>query len=184
MQQNTSSSRWTRRLSLACGALAILWGYPFAPSIARAEESHAAPPDGGAAFAKSFASVRGRIALSSSPLADPTSGRAELIAATKEAGRGKLKRQDEGNWPLYFMAFLRQPPGGGAAVALVFSQGKPTNATSVVDLGLKPTQRVVASNVTLSPNQGFESGQSYRVQVVAQRNGKDTVLAETTLTLE
>jgi hypothetical protein len=88
-------------------------------------------------------------------------------------------------WTMYFVAFLNKQPGA-KEVQLVFydsavKQHEPTNAFAIAT---QPSAKILTSNITISPEQNFKAGHTYKVMVTRLVGGKEVVYAATHVTLK
>lgn len=120
----------------------------------------------------------------------PTSGAddKETIAAIKKAQvtsvTGEKNAEDVTVWRFHYTAFLNKT--GPTSVKLVFTTNdkeKRYAADQRLD-GVDPKSPVISGDVSITEDDGLNKGKSYLVKMVASIGGKETTLAQTTLSMK
>jgi hypothetical protein len=91
----------------------------------------------------------------------------------------------DGSWTIYFVAFLKKPPGV-KEVNIVFydTAVKSHEETNAIQIATQASAKILVSNVQIGPEQGFKAGHTYNVLITRLVGGKEDVYARTTLTLK
>lgn len=100
-------------------------------------------------------------------------------AASPEAAETPGENQP---WTIELSAVLKKPAWAGNALFLFFDLDDPDalpnrQFTALYQAPIKAAPKV-AARVTLTPDEGFRAGHTYRVRIVQLINGKEIVLAE------
>jgi hypothetical protein len=100
-------------------------------------------------------------------------------AGSPEAAENPTENQP---WTLDLSAVLKKPAWAGNALFLFFDLDDPEalpnrQFTALYQAPVKAAPKV-AAKVTLTPDEGFRAGHTYRVRIVQLINGKEIVLAE------
>jgi hypothetical protein len=117
----------------------------------------------------------------------------ELKAENKAA---LLRDPDSASWKVYFVANLTKA-AGAEDVNIVFydlkdkadkgkkpQPGQDLEPVQAYPIRVKPTAKVLMSEVDLKPEEGFKPGGKYQVLITRLVNGKEDVYARTTLELK
>ncbi len=121
---------------------------------------------------------------SKSAIIVPRFSRASSIAATD----GSQPAPDEhASWTLEVTGTLKRPAWSGNALFLFFDLEDPEaienrQFTALYQAPVKAGAKV-AARVSLSPEDGFRAGHTYRIRVVQLINGKEIVLGESDVSL-
>lgn len=89
-----------------------------------------------------------------------------------------LIHDKNGNWPFFFLAFLKKAPGI-STVNLVWyklGKGKPEQ-TDYTEFTVSPNENTLQGSITLQPAQGFDPKSKYEARITILENGKEVVLA-------
>lgn len=102
----------------------------------------------------------------------------------KKQGTSTITAQNDA-WTMYFVAFLSKQPGA-PEVQLVFydsavKEHEPTNAFAIAT---QSSAKILVSNITISAEQNFKAGHTYKVMVTRLVGGKEVVYAATHVTLK
>jgi hypothetical protein len=133
--------------------------------------------------------MKGQLIVTAEELAMPAGEDKAVIAALKKAGVKAVSgyRGGEGSnaWTFHFIAFMKKAPGKGEVSLDFYTDDKEKLYVANKRLsGLDPKLALVASKVDISEEDGVKKGGRYMVKLSAEIGGKDTVLAETKLTLK
>ena len=116
----------------------------------------------------------------------PRSASAERTIELFERGRQEVLTSaddDATRWDFRFMGFLTEEPRTGE-LSLDFYRVEDGKWLSSQRLFASPRMRVLSGPASLSAADGVEVGLSYKLKLVAERDGKRVVLAETRLITE
>ena len=116
----------------------------------------------------------------------PVAGIDAAVAVSATPRYARMERNED--WQIALSGHLRRSSWAGNAL-FVFFDIHDANAieehryTALYQMGVPRTTQLAAA-LTLSPDDGFEPGHTYRLRIAQLINGKEVVLAETDLTLE
>jgi hypothetical protein len=146
------------------------------------------------------AGARSTVAVSSAPVATATTvsnpGKAAPVvprfqrfsrAASTASSDGAGSSTDTGDWTLEISGVLKRAAWNGNAVFLFFDVDDPDalqnrQFTAIYQAPVKAGPKL-AARVSLSPDDGFRAGHTYRIRIVQLINGREIVLAESDVSL-
>lgn len=143
------------------------------------------------------AGARSTVAVASAPMAAATpvsnpSKAAPVVprfsrAASVASADGAGSSTDTGNWTLELAGTLKRPAWNGNAVFLFFDVDDPDAVqnrqfTALYQAPIKAGSKL-AARVSLSPDEGFRPGHTFRIRIVQLIGGKEIVLAEADVSL-
>lgn len=132
---------------------------------------------------KVIAAFKGQILVTEMPLEMGANDK-ETIAAFKKARlkeiKGDKNSEDVQAWTFQYAAFLSK--SGFADLKLEFYDGDKYVADQRLT-DVDPKDPVLMGSITLSEDDGPTKGKPYVLKLVAEKGGKDVVLATTPLTL-
>ncbi len=151
-----------RIITVAAAAAACLIAVPGLPADARADKS-------------------GSIVITADKV---DTSEANWEKELKKKGTSTITQQND-QWTLYFVAFLKKA-AGAPEVQLVFydeavKQHDPTNNFPIAT---QSSAKILVSNVSFGPDQGFKAGHTYHVLVTRLIGGKEDVYARANVTLK
>jgi hypothetical protein len=140
------------------------------------------------------AGARGTIAVESQvaaaapdakPVPVPVTPR--FARATSLAARDGGTKTGDGAWTLDVASTLKRPSWAGNALFMLFDLDDPDalpnrQFTALYQQSLKAA-KTVAARLTLTPDEGFRAGHTYRLRIVQLVGGKEILLAEGDVTL-
>ena len=133
--------------------------------------------------AQAGAQLSGQIFTAPEPLPDPTGSTGAWIEELKKAHRSTFARDENGNWNVHFLAFMKSAAGGDK-VSLVFydiTKGKPEQV-HYIEFSVAPTQKTLKSSFKLTADDPIKAGNTYDVRLARIVNGQEDMLATVTLT--
>lgn len=161
-----------RTLPLLLSLLALLC----APKLAHAELSK-----------KVIAAFKGQIVVTAGDLPEGTD-ETQTIAAIKKAQltsiNGEKNAEDVVTWAFRYTAFLNKAGPTSLKIAFFTNDKKKKYVADQRLDGVDPKSPVLVGEVVITEDDGLSKGQSYLVKLVASAGAKDTVLAQTTLTVK
>ena len=139
------------------------------------------------AFAPSLAEgqLTGQIICSDQPLPDPSGNTAAWVKDLKKANKSTFTKDENGNWAVHFLAFMKGA-AGGTKVNVVFydiTKGKP-DQVHYIQFNVTPTQKTLKSIFKLNADDPVKAGNKYDVRLTKVVGGKEVVLARTTLSFK
>lgn len=139
--------------------------------------------------------ARSTIAVESAPVAaagTPATGKAAPVVprfsrAASVAAAGATTPTETQAWTLELSGTLKRPAWAGNALFLFFDMDDPEalpnrQFTALYQANIKAGNKL-AARVTLSPDDGFRAGHTYRIRIVQLINGKEIVLQESDVSL-
>lgn len=147
-----------------------------APTLAHAELSK-----------KVIAAFKGQIVISEGDLPDAADEQ-QTIAAIKKAKlqtiTGEKNAEEVTTWSFRYTAFLSKAAPTSLKMAFYTNDKKKKYVADQRLDGVDPKSPVLAGEVLITEDDGLSKGQSYLIKLVASAGNKETVLAQTTLTVQ
>jgi hypothetical protein len=152
-----------RLLSIVAAACALV---AFAPGLAEGQ-------------------LNGQIITADEPLPDPSGNTAEWVKTLKKQHKTTFTKDENGNWQVHFLAFMKKPTGG-TKVNIVFydiTKGKP-DQVHYIEFNVTATQKTLKSVFKLNADDPIKAGNKYDVRLTRVVGGKEDVLAKVVLTFK
>lgn len=153
----------------------LLLAFLGTPALAHAELSK-----------KVIAAFKGKIVVTAGDLPEGEDEAGTIAAIKKsqlEAVKGEKNADEVVSWTFRYTAFLSKA-GPTSLTMAFFTNDKKKKYTADQRLdGIDPKSPVLAGEVTITADDGLTQGQSYLIKLMAESGGKQTVLAQTTLTV-
>jgi hypothetical protein len=135
-----------------------------------------------AAAALAHAAGAGSIVLFDHAL-DPASG--TFQKDLKKSTKTSFKADADGNWHVYFVAYLNKPPGAPEINAVFYDVTKGKHEQiNAFPIQTKADAKIVMSDLPISVEQGFKEGNKYQMLITRLVDGKEVVYAKTTVDLK
>jgi hypothetical protein len=136
------------------------------------------------AFAPALAEgqLTGQIITSDQPLPDPSGNTNEWYKSLKKLHKTTFTKDENGNWAVHFLAFMKGA-AGGTKVNVVFydiTKGKP-DQVHYIEFNVTATQKTLKSVFKLNADDPVKAGNKYDVRLTKVVGGKEVVLAKVTL---
>lgn len=123
--------------------------------------------------------LRGQIITSRQSIDIPTSNRG-FVKKLRKQDRNTFKKDAEGKWVLYFVAFFKRGlPADSMGVVVLDAKQEPV---AVAEVGGKKGQRTLSSRIVVDTTE--TPGQKHTLQVYYPRGNKPVVLAKKKILLE
>ena len=141
------------------------------------------------AGARTTIAVESQVAAAPTENGKPASAPAPRFARVSSlaAREGSAPGGNEGPWTVDFTSTLKRPSWAGNALFMLFDLDDPEalpnrQFTALYQQSLK-AQKTLAAKLSLTPDEGFRAGHTYRLRIVQLVGGKEIVLAEGDVTL-
>lgn len=130
----------------------------------------------------------GQIVLSTAPMRPAGDTEAEMIEDIRKAQVHEITARDTGggeaSWSFYFTAFLDRPPRISEMSLDVYeAEDDKRYITSKRMMGIDPRLQILASDMSLSEEDGVKPGTRYRLVLTGQVRNREVTFATTVVTL-
>lgn len=127
----------------------------------------------------------GQIITADQPLPDPAGSTADWVKSLKKAHKTTFTKDENGNWVVHFLAFMKRP-AGGPQVNIVFydiTKGKP-DQIHYIQFNVTATQKTLKSSFRLNADDPVKPGSKHEVRLTRVVGGKEDVLAKVVLSFK
>jgi hypothetical protein len=133
--------------------------------------------------------MKGSLVVTESAFAIPEGPDPAVIKALKKASAKSIKGSDGGEagtvWSFNFIAFMKKAPGRDAISLDFYTDDKEKLYVANKRMtGIDPKLALLESQVDITEDDGVKKGGRYLVKLSVSNGNRDTVLAETKLTLK
>ncbi|MBI5479405.1 MAG: hypothetical protein HY906_11140 [Deltaproteobacteria bacterium] len=139
------------------------------------------------AFAPGLAEgqLTGQIITSDQPLPDPSGNTGAWVKELKKAHKSTFTKDENGNWQVHFLAFMKGAAGGNKLNVVFYdiTKGKP-DQVHYIEFNVTPTQKTLKSVFKLNTEDPVKAGNKYDVRLTKVVGGKEVILARVTLTFK
>jgi len=125
------------------------------------------------------AELKGKIVTNSKPIELPSAVKG-FVANLRKQDRESFKKNEEGKWQIYFVAFFKTPSPATSLGIVVLDHKK--EAVAVAEVAVEKGQRTLAAEITVDSVEA--PGKPHLMQVYYVRGGKPAVLAEKKIILK
>ena len=127
----------------------------------------------------------GTIFTSDQPLPDPGSNFAQYVKDLKKLNKTTFTKDEGGNWTVHFLAFLKGAAGSDKLNIVFYdiTKGKP-DQVHYIEFSVTAAQKTLKSMFKVNTDDPIKAGNKYDVRCTKVVNGKEVVLARTTLTFK
>ncbi len=131
------------------------------------------------------AQAAGTIFTSDQPLPDPGNNMGAYIKELKKINKTTFTKDENGNWVVHFLAFMKGAAGGDKLNIVFYdiTKGKP-DQVHYIEFNVTPAQKTLKSNFRLTSDDPVKAGNKYDVRLTKVVGGKEVILARTTLTFK
>jgi len=129
--------------------------------------------------------LTGQIICSDQPLPDPSGSWAEYTKSLKKLHKSTFTKDENGNWTVHFLAFMKGAAGGDKLNIVFYdiTKGKP-DQVHYIEFNVTATQKTLKSVFKLNADDPVKAGNKYDVRLTKVVNAKEVILARTTLTFK
>jgi hypothetical protein len=93
--------------------------------------------------------------------------------------------QQNDQWTLYFVAFLKKAAGAPEVQLVFYDEAvKEHDPTNNFPIATQSSAKILVSNISVGPDQGFKPGHTYHVLVTRLVGGREDVYARANVTLK
>ena len=126
--------------------------------------------------------MTGQIICSDQPLPDPSGNTAAWFKELKKANKTTFTKDENGNWTVHFLAFMKGAAGSDKVNVVFYdiTKGKP-DQVHYIEFNVTAAQKTLKSVFKLNTDDPVKAGNKYDVRLTKVVNGKEVVLARTTL---
>lgn len=130
----------------------------------------------------------GQIVISTSPLRPAGATEAAMIEDIRKAQVHEVTARDTGDdevsWSFHFAAFLdKQPRISEMSLDVYAAEGDKRYITSKRMMGIDPRLQILASDMTLTEEDGVKPGAKYRLVLTGQVGNREVTFATALVTL-
>jgi len=135
--------------------------------------------------APAAAQFTGQILTSDAALPDPSGSTAEWNKSLKKAHKTTFVKDENGNWTVFFLAFMKKAAGTNELNVVFYdiTKGKP-DQVHYISFNVTPAQKTLKSQFKLTTDDPVKAGNKYEVRLTRVVNNKEDVLAKVVLTFK
>jgi hypothetical protein len=131
------------------------------------------------------AQLSGQIITTDQTIPDPGENTAAWVKELKKLNKTTFTKDENGNWTVHFLAFMKGAAGGDKLNIVFYdiTKGKP-DQVHYIEFNVTAAQKTLKSMFRLNADDPVKAGNKYDVRLTKVVNGKEVVLARTTLTFK
>ncbi|MSP63887.1 MAG: hypothetical protein EXR72_26790 [Myxococcales bacterium] len=133
-----------------------------------------------------FALPPGTMVILEAPVEAGTDGR-QYEKDLKAKAKTSLAQTGDKRWHFFFVAYLKKAPGPGELNIVFYDLAEKKRVLGdaiAVALQAPPNAKTLASEVSISSEEGIKAGKTYEVLIARAVKGKDDIFARTTVELK